>query len=64
MIDQSPNVVRLPLELAQEELDTVAQLGVHLVQGYLMGRPMAMPAKRQGRSMQKSIRHLSGALTE
>jgi EAL domain-containing protein (putative c-di-GMP-specific phosphodiesterase class I)/GGDEF domain-containing protein len=48
----------------QEELDTVAQLGVHLVQGYLMGRPMAMPAKRQGRSMKQSVRQLSGALKE
>lgn len=48
----------------QEELDTVAQLGVHLVQGYLMGRPMAMPAKRQGRSMKQSVRQPSGALTE
>jgi EAL domain-containing protein (putative c-di-GMP-specific phosphodiesterase class I)/GGDEF domain-containing protein len=29
----------------QEELDAVIQLGVHLVQGYLMGRPAAIPAK-------------------
>jgi EAL domain-containing protein (putative c-di-GMP-specific phosphodiesterase class I) len=29
----------------QEELDTVTQLGVHLVQGYLVGRPAAIPAK-------------------
>lgn len=27
------------------ELETVTQLGVHLVQGYLMGRPAPMPAK-------------------
>jgi EAL domain-containing protein (putative c-di-GMP-specific phosphodiesterase class I) len=29
----------------QEELDAVIHLGVHLVQGYLMGRPAAIPAK-------------------
>ena len=34
----------------QEELDTVTQLGVHLVQGYLMGRPAAMPSKGKKRT--------------
>jgi EAL domain-containing protein (putative c-di-GMP-specific phosphodiesterase class I) len=29
----------------QEELDTVTQLGVHLVQGYFVGRPAAIPPK-------------------
>jgi EAL domain-containing protein (putative c-di-GMP-specific phosphodiesterase class I) len=29
----------------EDELDTVAQLGVHLVQGYLVGRPSAMPKR-------------------
>lgn len=29
----------------QNELDVVTRLGVHLVQGYLMGRPAAMPKK-------------------
>jgi EAL domain-containing protein (putative c-di-GMP-specific phosphodiesterase class I) len=33
----------------KEELDTVTQLGVHLVQGYLMGRPAAMPSKGRKR---------------
>ena len=31
----------------EEELDTVARLGVQLVQGYLMGRPAAIPAKKR-----------------
>lgn len=31
----------------QAELETVTQLGVHLVQGYLMGRPAAIPAKKK-----------------
>ena len=34
---------------AKEEMDAVTELGVHLVQGYLLGRPAVMPAKRKTR---------------
>lgn len=47
----------------QEELDTVAQLGVPMVQGYLVGRPAAMPAKRQGRGMRNATRQASDRRT-
>ena len=38
----------------REELDTVIGLGVGLVQGYLLGRPTAMPAKGNWRGIPKA----------
>lgn len=47
----------------EEELATVTALGVHLVQGYLMGRPAAMPPNgdARARAAAKTTRARAGA---
>lgn len=47
----------------EEELATVTKLGVHLVQGYLMGRPAAMPARARGKGRAPAARRPGAAAT-